>query len=351
MDNKNLSNYFKDEIGALITVIMVSIMLLSKNFLAAIPFIIVISFVMYYIGVRPWTIYISATLTHIILGTVIDRWVNTLMFPTTILQITGGYFLAKYLKRLIHDRKQPKHIFMFVLSLVIISAGIGSHGESFSNPIEYSKAKKNIQKYIDDTYDGNLIIDKITYSSKMNDYFAYVYRTKNPRDTEIIVYNSGHIGDGYHSQIEEDQGRQAMQILVGMIKQRTDIPVADIDLHASVNLPHNKYIPRDMYLGEEPIFVDIKLIPNSVEDRYEYKEKYGKFPERHSYEDIEAFCKEVYKILGVLKEINYPYKGIKIESYLPDGNRAYTIEIADGVIINSMSDLLESAYIEDDNKE
>lgn len=351
MNNNLFKSYIKAEIGVLITIVALSIMLISKSILMTIPFIIITSFVLSWIGVKSWTIYITAIAMHIILGITTSKWISIILLPNTIIDILGGFLFAKYLKRLIEDKKQIKNIALTILSLVLIYGGVVGHMNILGSPYKYLKAKEGVQQYIDDTYEGKLKIEKVRYSSKMNEFICDVQSIEDARNKGSIYYGRGHIYDDYHFRIEEKQALQAKQIIKTMLKQRTDIPVADIrHIGTDISLPYNKYTPQDMYLGKEPINVKIKLEPDSVEDRYEYKEKYGKLPERHSYKDIVAFSKEAYKVLKILEEIDYPYKSIEIESYLPDGERSYNITIKGLVKINSLNDVLDITHIEEGYK-
>lgn len=351
MDYKSLRSYVKAEAGVLITIIAVSIMVLSNNILMTIPFVLIASFLMGLIGVRAWTIVISAIVMHIILGITIDKWVSILILPTTIIEILGGFLFAIFLIKLIKNRKQTRYIILTIISLFLVYLGVIAHIDTFGKPLNYLKAKEGIQAYIDDTYEGKLEILGIKYSTKMNDYIANIESIEDRRNDGIIECGrSGRIYDDYHFRIEEKQSLQAEQLLLGMMKQKTDIPISDIRLGTAIDLPYNKYTARDMYLGEEPISIGITLEPDKVEDPSAYKEKYGKLPERHSYEDIEAFSKEAYKILKVLKDIDYPYKNIEIKSYLPDGERTYNITINGEIKINNIQNVLDAAHIKGSSK-
>ncbi|SCY45398.1 YfjL-like protein [Alkaliphilus peptidifermentans] len=352
MEEKFSLNYIKAEGGVMLTIILVSIMMLSNSMLSTIPIIIIGSFVMYFIGVRPWTIYIGAILMHIILEVAGDRGSFIIfVLPVSLVEISGGLLLAYSIKQL-KSFRGIKQIIIFVFGLILVYGGILMHFDIYGNPIGFLKAQNRIKTYIMETYEGKLEIESIGYGLKMNDYTARVRSTEDFRNKgDITYYRSGGIGDDYHFRIEEKQAHDAKQILMSMIKQKTDIPISDIrSLSISIELPYNKYTPRSMYLGEEPIYVSITMEPNAVEDRQAYQEKHGELPILQSYESKEAFSKEAYKILTVLQDIGWPYTEINIESFLPDGNTAYNIVITQEIKIDNLRDLVEITEIVDYNK-
>lgn len=352
MGHRDWNDYIKAEIGLLI-IIIVSPIILNHSLLSTIPIAIIVAFFMCWMEIKPRTIYITFFIMHIILGIDQDNLGYSLfLLPSTIIEITGGVVFAKYLKRFLDNKKDRKTIIMIIIGGTLIITGINSHRDLLGNPFEYLRAKKNIEKYIDETYEGKLRIEKIRYSWKMNFYIADVENIKDSRNKGSMLWyvKSGRISDDYHFRIKEKQSNQAKEILLAMVKQKTDIPVADIDLDVFLKLPYNKYTPKDMYLGEEPIYVHIELEPDSVEDRYEYKEKHGKLPEDHSYNNIEEFSKEAYKILKVLKDINYPYEEINIMSFLSDGNRSYNITINGEIKVAKIEDVIKLVGIEGSNK-
>lgn len=351
MDYKSLQSYVKAELGVLITMVAVSIMILSNNILMTIPFVIITSFLICLLGVRAWTLYISAIVIHIILGIAIGKWVSIIILPITLIEILGGFLLAWSLKKVIKDWKKPKYIILTVVSLFIVYSGVQTHWGTLGNPTKYIKARQDIQAYINNTYDGNLEIQGIKFSTKLYDYIAEVESIEDRRDEGVLFYGrTGRLSDDYHFRIEENQSLQAKRLILGMIIQKTDVPISDIYLEAHIDLPYNKYSPRDMYLGEEPIFLGIEIKPGNIEDKSAYKEKYGKLPERQNYKDTEAFSKEAYKIIKILKEIDYPYDQIVIESFLPDGERTYNITINGQIQLNSLQDVVDTVQIVNNSK-
>ncbi len=330
MDNIALQNYVKAEVGIIITVIIVSITMLINNIWATIPLIMIGSFSMYWIGVRVWTIYIGAIIMHSILGVAGDSGLIIVVLPVTLIEISVGLFLAYSIKKVL-NRKAIKQIVFVIFGLILAYGGIYMHFDIFGNPVKYLKAQDGIETYIRNTYEGKLEIESIRYGWKMNNYHGQVRSKDDFRNTgKITYYRFGDIYDGYHYKIEEKQAQEARQMLLSMIKQKTDFQLIDINLSTSIKLPYNKYTARDIYLGEEPIFVNINLEPR-------------KLPEQQGYENKEAFCEEAYKIVKVLEETGWPYTEIRIGFYFNDGDSFYSIVISRG--IEDLNDLLEIVQI------
>ena len=327
MKLKDWRNQVIDILGTLLTVICISITMLSEGFLATLPIIIVLAFCLYFSNYKMWYMLVTAFIIHIILGVVIDTWLSILTLVNSTIEICSGFLLATYIKKLNSDWRQAKHIILGIFSITFIMLTILAHMQIYGTPLGYFEAKNSVKNYINKTYNGKLEIAGVRHNSKMTDYIIDVKSKRDSRDKGSIYYSRGaNISDDYHFRIERNQAEMIESMLKMIINKNTSISEQYISLWVDINLPKNKYSKTDIYPGNEPISIRLTIKPNGVNTFYDSKE---------------TFSKEAYKILNMLKELDFYYKTTEIKSFLADGNTSYSIYIEGPIEIENWKDTLK----------
>lgn len=326
--NVNCWNHrMRDVIGTLLIVIVISITVLSKGIVLTLPITMFLAIGLFFIDYKMLWIFITAFVVHVILGIADNKWISILAFIDNIINLCSGYLLALCIKKLIVDFKQTKNVILSILSFGLVWFAFGCHKQSYGTPLGYLDAKKNVMNYINETYNGDLEIKDIRYNSKMLAYMVNVTSKKDSRDEGMVSYskNSGYIGDDYHFRIECRQSEMIEEMLKVILKQKTDIAVDKMSLSVSVSLPHNKYSKRDIYSGQDPLEIRFNIKANGTVSYYDSKETFGK---------------EAFKIIEILKELNFSYKDIEIDSFLADGNTKYSILLKSPIEVDNVEDTI-----------
>ncbi|AFS78126.1 hypothetical protein Curi_c11120 [Gottschalkia acidurici 9a] len=326
MKLKDWVNQMIDILGTLLTIICISITMLNKGFLATLPIIIVLAFCLSFFNYKIWYMLATAFIMHIILGVAIDTWLSILTLINSTVEIGTGFLLATYIKKLNSDWRQAKYIILGTFSIIFTVLIIIVHMQIYGTSLGYFEAKVNVMNYINKTYNGKLEITGVRHNSKMTDYIIDVKSKNDSREKGSIYYSRGaNISDDYHFRIERNQAEMVESMLKMIINKNTSISEQDISLWVDINLPKNKYSKTDIYSGNEPISIGLTIKPNGVNSFYDSKE---------------SFSKEAYKILNILKELDFYYKTIEIKSFLDDGNTSYSNYIEDPIKIENW----ESAF-------
>ena len=321
MDAEYLKHQIRDVLGTLLIVIIVSITMLSKGMSATLPLMIPAAFFLFFIRYNIGWIFITTFVAHIVLGAALDSWVSIITWIHNIVQICSGLLLSLCIKRLFDDWKQVRYIVLGVLGMVLVVWAIGNHNQSYGSPKGYLQAKSGVEHYINETYNGELEITGIRYNSKIRSYIVDVMSTKDSRDQGSLFYHrSGSISDDYHFRIVGKQEEDMQTMLKMLINRKTDISMEDMDLKIELTLPHNKYSKRDVYLEDGPVSVYCTIEPRGSGSHYG---------------SPEAFGKEAYKILKILKELDFAYEHIEIQSFLADGNTTYSILMKGPIEVDS----------------
>ena len=220
------------------------------------------------------------------------------------------------------------------LGIFFVGIAVYFYSGFYGNPVEYIQAKKAFENYIDEHYKDKIEIKSISYSFKTGNFYAEI-KDVDSIDTSYFGYY-GDINDGYYDDTMMNMIDEINNYIAYNIEKETDVLRENMNIDSQINIEQYKYRIYDFYSGEEPISLEIEL--HEVYD-FEKKENRSYDKDRFPYKTEEAFLKDVYKIINVLKEINYDFESVKIYSFKEDGNNAYELNIKNLDQIKSDSDL------------
>ena len=221
-----------------------------------------------------------------------------------------------------------------VLGIFFVGIAVYFYSGFWGNPIGYLQAKNAFQDYIDEHYKDKIEIKSISYSFKTENFYAEI-KDVDSSDTSHFGYYGG-ISDGYYDDTVMNMIGEINNYIAYNIEKETDVLREYMNIDSQINIEKYKYRIYDFYSGDEPISLDIEL--HEVYG-FEQKENRSYDKDRFPYKNEGEFLKDAYKIINVLKDINYDFESVKIYSFKEDGNNAYELNIKNLDQIKSDSDL------------
>ncbi|MGM9534630.1 MAG: hypothetical protein ACI3VR_05235 [Intestinibacter sp.] len=223
------------------------------------------------------------------------------------------------------------------VALGVIAVGIAVYIYSgfWGNPIEYLQSKNAFENYIEEHYKGKVEIKSISYSFKTGNFYAEV-KDVDTQDRSYFEYYGDGISDGYYDNTVINMIDEVNNYVAYNIEKESDIFREYMSIDSEINIEQYKYRIYDFYSGEEPIKLNIQL--HEVYD-FEKKENKNYDKNKFPYKNEKEFLKDAYKIVKILKGINYDFESVKIYSFKEDGNNAYELNINNLSQIESEADL------------
>jgi hypothetical protein len=304
-----------------------------RGVISTIPFIIIIAFILRLFYEKGAFIVGTAFFSSFFIASIKDNFgYGVFMIIGIVFATFAAVILAKGIR---HPQKNQKIVLSIIGFLLVILAG-GNYAETWGTPLGYLGAKSNIERYIDENYEGRLQIESIKrIFLKMSGYEATVVQIDDRRNKSTIYYgNHDYISDDYHWQTTENMMEQVQTVLITLIENQTDLTDYAINLKSDMSIPIAKYNLNDRFSGEEPVNVEIQLQPG-----YSWKEKKGQDSVPKVYKNEEAFLEDAYKVIAVLQNVGYQYANIRVYYYLEDGNTTYEIVLQDNETISTVQEL------------
>jgi hypothetical protein len=211
---------------------------------------------------------------------------------------------------------------------ILLFASMVYYSTLFKNPVEYFKAKGEIERYIEEHYKDNLILEKVSYNSKMSGYVGLVTDKNDTRYQSFIAYypNVGQIEDDYHFRTKTKMEEQLQVTITTLAAAASGIPSEKMHASPIIEIPKYKYRITDKYNPEDPIKLDLTL----------------KVP----FANIDDFCDSVYKILSSLYDSKLYFNNMQIYSFTPEnGDKSYTLTLREEQKITSLEEVKKAAYI------
>lgn len=183
---------------------------------------------------------------------------------------------------------------------MLVGISIYVYSSLFGNPISYIKAKKEINSYIDEKYNEELVIESIDYNFKMGGYNATVAQKHDGRYTSYISYSRfGNINDGYQFEVRMNMEEELKVIIEALISKGTNLTRENLGIEPSIEIPEFKYILGDKYSEKEPIDLQVWLHPP-----YSYTEKESTVNKNYEdilYKDKNEFANGAYEVIKILQ--------------------------------------------------
>lgn len=212
-------------------------------------------------------------------------------------------------------------VFVLVLIIIISTNPFNIH------TAEYKKAKAEISKYIETHYGNDLILDEVSYNSKLGAYVANVRGLNNTMTKSFIAYfpNTGNIEDDYQyrviTRIEDELKLKLEALVTSSIDISTDSLQITPIIQESLTLNMSNEIETDI-----PIELNVEI--------------------KNSYSDLDKFSLDVYKILNSLYSSSLKFTKIEIYSFFPsDGDKLYFFYTEDTEKTYSLEEVMEIVYV------
>lgn len=223
-----------------------------------------------------------------------------------------------------------------VIAIFITCIAVFFYSRYFGNPIQYLKAKKVFESYIDKNYKGNLEINSISFDFKTGGFYAEIEDDEHKSKSYLDYYSDNSVGDGYYQDTIANMQNEINNYVSYNIEKDTKIKRDFINIDSTISIKQFKYKINDFYSGKEPINLSLELgYTYDFDEKNEKDSEKNKFP----YKNQEEFLKDAYKILVTLKKINYDFSSVKIYSFKEDGNNVYELKIKNIHVIKSQQDL------------
>lgn len=198
----------------------------------------------------------------------------------------------------------------------------------YENPRVYFKAKSEITRYIEENYKDALILEGVSYSSKMGSYLGKVRDKDDSRCKSFIEYhhNSGRIYDDYHFRTITGMEDEITTTISTLISTSCDIPRDKVRIAPHLETPKFKYRMFDKHDPNNPVDLNISV--------------------KVSYANMDKFSEDACKILNTLYATKLKFKNIELYSFTPeDGNRAYCLSLNESEKASSLEDIKKTAYV------
>lgn len=288
--------------------------LFSLNGFDSIPWMILIPFLLtwLYDDIKKMVFTtILMTLVFAALGE--DIWYGIWMLPFILLCSGSGIVVTQYLKKGI-KHWSLKRILSFGLCLIALCCSFTFYNGLKGNPLDYFKAHKEINHYLNQYYEGKVTLKNIDYTPKINAYIETVVDSNDSKYDATLMYNDQGISDLIQVQIKQTMANQVQTMLELLIVNQTDLTrddfIIDIvipDFIFNSNAPStiSSYRLSDDYDETLPVFITIHLNP--------------------LYPSKDGFASMSSKLMDIIESSGIKYYSINFESFFESGNASYLL--------------------------
>lgn len=286
--------------------------LFSLNGFDSVPWIIIIPFLLTWLYHDIKKIILTTILMTLVFAALGEEiWYGIWMLPLILLCSGSGITLAQFLKKGIKIWNL-KRLLSYGLCLMAICFSFTIYSGFKGNPFDYFKAHQEINRYLNQYYDGKVTLKNIYFTPKINAYIGTVIDTTDSRYDATLMYNEQGISDKIQVQISQNMKDQVKTMLELLMVNQTDLTRDDFTIDVIIpdftfnsNDPStiSSYRLSDDYDENLPVLISINL--NSL------------------YHSKDEFAEVVSNLMAIIELSRIKHSWIDFESFLVSGNESY----------------------------